>query len=348
MNTQKYLSILKIFPALLGVTSISILTSLPADASQSSLQSVAESSELLLAEAEVTEAASEETAADSSEATEDSAEAATGSPEVETTEDGTEQAESPTASDAPTAAETSSDVPDASVDTAEGGAEPAAEPPTVTPPTVTPPTNVPPTVTPPVLKAPTVTPGGEGGATQPEEAPEATDGAPTGATPAAPSEEVAPTETEQPSSSTPPSTPGAEALQQPEAAGTEEGSQATISESELKQFATAIPQLSTIEKTTKGEITQVIGQSGLSQDKFSALYSSQKSESPAVEATAEEKQSFEQAITKIQSIEQKAQAEQEQIIRAQGLEPQRFGQILAAVRQDQNLKTKVQQMLQTN
>ncbi|UJB69933.1 DUF4168 domain-containing protein [Acaryochloris sp. 'Moss Beach'] len=266
-------------------------------------------------------------------------------------EGGAEQpTDDPSASDAP--ADDAMGATDETDATAEGGAEqPADDPsagdattPDATAPTMTAPTVAPPTVTPPTVTPPVSGPeGGEGGAAQPADD--------TGATPTAPIEETSPegampSETEQPSSSTPETTPSADALK-PEA-DSASGEQSSISEGELKQFATAIPQLSSLEKTTKGEISQVIGQSGLTQDKFNSLYNGQQASSPAVDATDAEKQSFEQAMTKIQAIEKKGQAEQEKVIRSQGLEPQRFSQILAAVRQDQSLRTKVQQMLQTN
>ena len=427
MNTQKYVSTLKIFPTLLGLASMSVLTSLPSVASQSSLLS--NSSTQLIAEAEApkelspaalkvlcnnfplnsrctgaaTESVEDAPAADSAPEDATVSEEPTDSPAMsdapggevdaaaeepsDTTEGGAEQpTETPTASDAPAddamdatdetdapaegGAEQPADNPaasDAPADdamgatdetdaAAEGGAEQPATDPSAsdvpadaTTPDATAPTMSAPTVAPPTVTPPTVTPsvsgpeGGEGGAAQPADD--------AGATPTAPTEEVSPegampSETEQPSSSTPEATPSADALK-PEA-DSASGEQSSISENELKQFATAIPQLSSLEKTTKGEISQVIGQSGLSQDKFNALYSGQQTSSPAVDATDSEKQSFEQAMTKIQAIEKKGQAEQEKVIRSQGLEPQRFSQILAAVRQDQSLRTKVQQMLQTN
>lgn len=424
MNTQKYVSTLKIFPTLLGLASMSVLTSLPSVASQSSPLA----STQLIAEAEAptelspaalkilcknfplnsrctgaeTEGAEDTSASDSAPADTTVSEDPTDSPamsdapssEVDaateptgTAEGGAEQpTETPTANDAPAedameatdetdaAAEGGADQPtddpsasdapaedtmeatDETDAAAEGGVDqPTDDPsasdtpadattPDATAPTMTAPTVAPPTVTPPSVTPPVPGPeGGEGGAAQPADD--------TGATPAAPTEEASPegampAETDQPSSSAPETTPSADALK-PEAESAS-GEQSSISESELKQFATAIPQLSSLEQTTKGEISQVIGQSGLSQDKFNALYNGQKASSPTVDATDAEKQSFEQAMTKIQAIEQKGQAEQEKVIRSQGLEPQRFSQILAAVRQDQSLRTKVQQMLQTN
>ena len=345
MNTQKYLSTLKFFPALLGLTSISILTSLPAVASQTSLLTTNNKNELLLAQVETeVETPTAEDPAAASDAPDDASQDATAEEAQETAEGGAEQpTEDPAAETTPVDASEDAAVEDTEAP-ATGGAEQPTEDPAAeaTPADASQPGLQAPPTTPPVMTAPAATPP-EGGATQPpiEE--------PTGATPDAPTEDVAPTEvapegampaeTEQPSTST----PGADDLR-PEADANQDA-QSNISEAELKQFATAIPQLSMIEKNTKGEITQIIGQSGLSQDKFNALLSGQQTNTPPAETSAEEKQSFEQAITKIQEIEQKGQVEQEQIIRSKGLEPQRFSQILAAVRQDQNLRTKVQQML---
>jgi hypothetical protein len=119
-----------------------------------------------------------------------------------------------------------------------------------------------------------------------------------------------------------------------------------VDEEELQRFANAVEQIQAIEQTAQQEINQVLEQSGFSRERFSELYQAQQAPgSETTEATAEEQQSFDQAVTQIESILQGVQAEQVEAIQSEGLEPQRFSEILAAVRQDPSLQQQVQQML---
>lgn len=121
---------------------------------------------------------------------------------------------------------------------------------------------------------------------------------------------------------------------------------ASISEAELQQFAEAVPQIQAIERSTQQEVAQTIDDSGISRERFSQLYQQQTSGSAIQPSpTEEEQESFAQAYSSIQKIQQDALAEREQVISAQGLEPQRFDQILAAVLQDPALQQQVQTMM---
>lgn len=121
---------------------------------------------------------------------------------------------------------------------------------------------------------------------------------------------------------------------------------ASISDTELQQFAEAVPQIQAIERSTQQEVAQAIDESGISRERFRQLYQQQSAGSTAeADVTSEEQESFAQAYSNIQKIQQDAQAEREQAIAAQGLEPQRFDQILAAVLQDPALQQQVQSMM---
>lgn len=347
MNLRNYLTTLKILPVLVGMTSVSVLASLPAGAEQltggdsapriaqaeteSSTPELSPAAMKILCErfplnsrcagqASGTPDAAPATPADDT----TSEQPVTDSPAESTSEDmqeqpvgGAEQPASPT--DAPPGTMTPGAV--------------APEPPVLTPAT-------PSSVTPPSFPAPT------GGAEQPMSP-----------TPAAPPEATPPTPgpesempTSEPSSQAPAgAAPGADGLKP--SAAEPSSSSGQISDAELQQFASAIPQLSQVDKSIQTEVSEVIGKSGLSQEKFQELAKSQSmpgADASASSATPEEKQSFTQAMTQIQSIEKKGQSKQEEIIRTQGLEPQRFQQILAAVRQDPSLKDKVQKMVPAN
>jgi hypothetical protein len=122
-----------------------------------------------------------------------------------------------------------------------------------------------------------------------------------------------------------------------------------VSQSELEQFARVIPQLQEIQQSAQQEAAQVIQESGLSTERFSEIYQSQQSGTvPSTEVTSEEQQSYDAASTKIQSLEEEVRSQQEEVLQSEGLEPQRFGEILVAVRQDPALQQQVQELLQGN
>lgn len=120
-----------------------------------------------------------------------------------------------------------------------------------------------------------------------------------------------------------------------------------VSQSELEQFVRVVPQLQEIQQSAQQQAAQVIQESGLSTERFSEIYQSQQSgAAPSSEVTSEEQQSYDEASTKIESLEQDVRSQQEEVLQTEGLEPQRFGEILVAVRQDPALQQQVQELLQ--
>jgi len=125
--------------------------------------------------------------------------------------------------------------------------------------------------------------------------------------------------------------------------------QAKISPDELQKFARSLKQLLVIQQGVKQEMAQVVGQSGLSQQRFMEIYQARKNPStqPTTAITSQEKQNFDKTFTRLGEIQQKAQSKEQQTIQKEGLQPERFYQILMAVRQDPTLQQKVRQMIQS-
>lgn len=133
----------------------------------------------------------------------------------------------------------------------------------------------------------------------------------------------------------------------PEAVETPESS--SISQAELQQFANAVIEVQTIERQTQESMAQLILAEGLSPERFNEIFLAQQSvgAEPEPEITLEEQQTFEQVLSQLETIDQAAQTSKEQAVIAQGLEVERFDQILAAVRQDPDLQQQVQELLPT-
>lgn len=122
-----------------------------------------------------------------------------------------------------------------------------------------------------------------------------------------------------------------------------------ISTNELQQFAATIPHLVTIEQTGQEQISQAIAQSGLDRDRFYEIYQNQGQ--PASEgavdggATPEEQSSFETALAQIEAIEQDVASQQQDVIAASGIAPERFNEIMDTVLNDPQLQLEVQDLM---
>lgn len=119
-----------------------------------------------------------------------------------------------------------------------------------------------------------------------------------------------------------------------------------VSDEELQKFATALPELSTVEQNTQQEISAVIQGAGFDEARFREIYQSQQSpDASAAEVTDDEQASFSQALSDIQQIGEKSKVEQEKIIQAQGLETERLKEIITSLNQDPALQAKFKQMI---
>jgi Domain of unknown function (DUF4168) len=126
-----------------------------------------------------------------------------------------------------------------------------------------------------------------------------------------------------------------------------------VSDAELQKFAKVIPALQEIQQTAQQQVSEAIKKAGLTEDRFRELYTAQQSPSgtpaaaaaPASAATPQEQQAVQQVTTQLESIKTQTQTRREQAVRSQGLELNRFNEILAAVRQDSGLQQQLQQML---
>ncbi|KYC37173.1 hypothetical protein WA1_46955 [Scytonema hofmannii PCC 7110] len=142
-----------------------------------------------------------------------------------------------------------------------------------------------------------------------------------------------------------PVSPSSSPQSQPPASNTPTNTQ--VSSEELQKFARTIKQLIGIEQNANQEMSQTITKSGLSQQRFMEIYKSQKTPSaqPTQAVSSQEKQQFEKAFTNLRQIQQQAETKMKQVLQTEGLQPERFNQIEAAVRQDPALQKKVREMI---
>lgn len=147
-------------------------------------------------------------------------------------------------------------------------------------------------------------------------------------------------------SASPSASPPASPSSQPQVPAT---SQTKVNPDELQKFARSLKQLLVIEQGANQQIVQLIGQSGLSQPRFLEIYKAQRTPSaqPTKAVTSQEKQQFDKAFTSLRSIQQEANTKMQQVLQKEGLNPESFNKIEAAVRQDPALQQKVREIIQS-
>ncbi|MDB9312806.1 DUF4168 domain-containing protein [Spirulina sp. CS-785/01] len=120
-----------------------------------------------------------------------------------------------------------------------------------------------------------------------------------------------------------------------------------ISDQELEKFADAWISVVNIERDTRQEIVEIVQDAGFEPQRFGDIAEAYQSQTePTPPLTSEEETSFEQAAQQIQSLRENTRNEMQQAVRSQGLDPQRFSELLTAVREDQALQEEVKNMIQ--
>ncbi len=121
-----------------------------------------------------------------------------------------------------------------------------------------------------------------------------------------------------------------------------------ISDQELEQFATAVQKVETIQMESRNEVGQTIEDEGLTPQQFRDILEAQRDPEMENEASEEELEQFESATEQLVQIQREAQVDMKEAVEATGLEVERFQAIFAAVREQPELRQKVQQMIQNN
>lgn len=125
---------------------------------------------------------------------------------------------------------------------------------------------------------------------------------------------------------------------------------AELSQQEAEQFAKAVKEIRRIQEEAQSQTQEILQTEGLSIDRFNELLQSRRDPQtqPTTEATPEEEQNFNEALTKISEIQQTTQQQMEQAVSEQGLEVRRFNEILALARSNPEVRQQLEQQLQNN
>ncbi|PSO95470.1 MAG: hypothetical protein BRC46_02970 [Cyanobacteria bacterium QS_6_48_18] len=128
----------------------------------------------------------------------------------------------------------------------------------------------------------------------------------------------------------------------------QEAPQIEISQEELQQFAGVVEKLQGIQEESFQGMSEAIQDEGLTTKQFSAILQSQQNpdSEQTTKAGEQELQQFEQARARLAEIQKETQSQMQEVVEDEGLEVQRFNQILAAIRNNPELQQQIQQIIQ--
>lgn len=122
--------------------------------------------------------------------------------------------------------------------------------------------------------------------------------------------------------------------------------QTDFEDDELKQFANAAGKVVVIQQETEQKMIQAIEKENLDINKFNEiLMAQQNQQTDQLEATPEDLQKFDKAAAEVMQIQTEVQEEMVEAIKEEGLEPQKYEQILLAYQSDANVKAKVDALI---
>jgi hypothetical protein len=139
------------------------------------------------------------------------------------------------------------------------------------------------------------------------------------------------------------------AQQTPDTQNQQTQQQATndFNDQELMQFANAAEKVIAIQQETEQKMIQVIEEENLEIDKFNSILKAQQSpDAEEVDASEEEMQAFNNATQKLIQIQNDVQDDMIQAIEAEGLEPQKYQEIMLAYQSDPEVKARIDALLQ--
>ncbi|MGH2414412.1 MAG: DUF4168 domain-containing protein, partial [Microcystaceae cyanobacterium] len=103
------------------------------------------------------------------------------------------------------------------------------------------------------------------------------------------------------------------------------------------------------DQSSQEKMLRAVQSEGLTPERFMEIERGQQNPQGQAtpEVSGEEKQKYEKAEAQVKQIHQETQTQMQQAIKAEGLELERFNQIVAAVQQNPTLQQQVQQMLKS-
>ncbi|NBC82286.1 MAG: DUF4168 domain-containing protein [Bacteroidetes bacterium] len=118
------------------------------------------------------------------------------------------------------------------------------------------------------------------------------------------------------------------------------------SDEEIQLFVEAAKQVQPLQQEAQQKMVQKIQSYDLGVQEFNEIMQSKQNPNSDVEVSSEDEQAFQKASQEIKVVQQQYQQKIQQKVEETGLEMSKYREIMMAYRQDQELQSKVNQMMQ--
>ena len=117
-----------------------------------------------------------------------------------------------------------------------------------------------------------------------------------------------------------------------------------VSDEELETFSNALQSIQTIYEDAQPNMVEAIKDEGMEPNRFNQIARSQQNPQSDLDVSDPEMQQFNSALSEIREIQSEVIEQQKAAVKEEGMAPERFQEILTAVRQDQQLQQRLQSM----
>lgn len=119
-----------------------------------------------------------------------------------------------------------------------------------------------------------------------------------------------------------------------------------VDEAELTKFAYAFQQIRVLMAEAQQEMSEVIKEEGMEIQRFNEIHQAQMNPEAEVEATAKEKEDYQDIIAELEKMQQGIQEKMEKAVTEKGLTPERYEQIATALQNSPELQERLKQVFQ--
>lgn len=119
-----------------------------------------------------------------------------------------------------------------------------------------------------------------------------------------------------------------------------------VSAEELKQFASALQQVQTVNQQAQEKMVKTVEEEGMEVQRYNEIQQAQQDPSQEAKVTDEELKQYEVATQGLEKLQVQVQQEMQEKIIEEGLTVNRYQEIAATVQNDPELQQKIQEYLQ--
>jgi hypothetical protein len=135
--------------------------------------------------------------------------------------------------------------------------------------------------------------------------------------------------------------------QTPPASAPAPAAEGTVNQDELKRFASAVKKVQVVYRDTSTEMSGAVRKEGLTEERFTEIHQARKDPAakPAKAITPDEQKQYERAYTQLTQIQTGAREKIAQAVQTEGMNMDRFLQVMQIVQGNPQLQQQVRDML---